>query len=381
MTACRSWDIFCTVVDNYGDIGVSWRLARQLADEHDLDVRLWVDDLIRFRCLCPEIDPGLSEQQVEGVTVRRWETPFPDTTPASVVIEAFGCELPRAYLTQMAAMQPQPVWINLEYLSAEEWVEEYHGLPSPHPRLPITQYFYFPGFTRNSGGLLRESSLLQWRTQFQQDSATRSGFLTSLDILPEPDALLVSLFAYENPGAVELLRAWAEGESPVLCLLPDSQLLPQIAAYFGESSLVVGDQRQRGNLRVHVLPFLPQARYDALLWACDLNFVRGEDSLVRALWAARPLIWQLYPQPENAHRKKLDAFLARYRPGLSPEATVAMQDFWHAWNAGTGVAQFWPNYWRHRAEMDAHARCRTDRLASSDGLAAKLVQFCKSKIK
>ncbi|WP_187492385.1 elongation factor P maturation arginine rhamnosyltransferase EarP, partial [Pantoea agglomerans] len=23
-----TWDIFCTVVDNYGDIGVTWRLAR-----------------------------------------------------------------------------------------------------------------------------------------------------------------------------------------------------------------------------------------------------------------------------------------------------------------------------------------------------------------
>ena len=25
-----TWDIFCSVVDNFGDIGVTWRLARQL---------------------------------------------------------------------------------------------------------------------------------------------------------------------------------------------------------------------------------------------------------------------------------------------------------------------------------------------------------------
>ena len=43
-----SWDIFCTVVDNYGDIGVCWRLARQLAAEHGFAVRLWVDDLASF---------------------------------------------------------------------------------------------------------------------------------------------------------------------------------------------------------------------------------------------------------------------------------------------------------------------------------------------
>ena len=381
MTACRSWDIFCAVVDNYGDIGVSWRLARQLAAEHDLDVRLWVDDLVSFRCLCPEINPSLSEQNVDGVTVRRWDTPFPDVIPGDVVIEAFGCELPQTYLAEMAAMQAKPVWVNLEYLSAEAWVDAYHCLPSPHPRLALTRYFYFPGFTRNSGGLLHESGLLERRAKFQHDPAARSEFWASLDLSPAPDALCVSLFGYENPGAAELLAAWSEGESPVLCLLPESKLLPQVAAFFGEPRLIAGDQRQRGNLRVRVLPFLPQGRYDALLWACDLNFVRGEDSLVRALWAARPLVWHIYPQQENAHREKLDAFLARYRVGLSPQAANAMQDFWHAWNAGIGVGQFWTNYWRHLAELDAHARCWTDSLASNDSLTAKLVRFCQSKIK
>ena len=39
----RSWDVFCRVVDNYGDAAVCWRLARQLADEHGARVRLWID--------------------------------------------------------------------------------------------------------------------------------------------------------------------------------------------------------------------------------------------------------------------------------------------------------------------------------------------------
>lgn len=63
-----TWDIFCSVVDNYGDIGVTWRLARQLAAEHDLDVRLWVDDLAAFVRVCPSADVQLAEQLQQGVS-------------------------------------------------------------------------------------------------------------------------------------------------------------------------------------------------------------------------------------------------------------------------------------------------------------------------
>ncbi|NWD52933.1 elongation factor P maturation arginine rhamnosyltransferase EarP, partial [Pseudomonas gingeri] len=69
-----NWDIFCTVVDNYGDIGVTWRLARQLVAEHGLAVRLWVDDLRAFERLCPELDIECEQQIQEGVEVRRWSS-------------------------------------------------------------------------------------------------------------------------------------------------------------------------------------------------------------------------------------------------------------------------------------------------------------------
>ncbi len=381
MVTGRNWDIFCTVVDNYGDIGVAWRLARQLVAEHGLSVRLWMDDLASFQYLCPAINPNLPEQSVDGVSVRRWDKPFPDTAPAAVVIEAFGCKLPQSYLTAMAAMQPKPVWVNLEYLSAEDWVEGCHGLPSPHPRLPLTQHFYFPGFSAHTGGLLHEAGLTERRTSFQRNPAAQADLWASLGVKPAPDALRVSLFGYENPAVAELLEAWTEGELPVLCLLPESKLLPQVAAFFGATGLIPGEQCRRGNMVLHVLPFLPQPRYDELLWTCDLNFVRGEDSLVRALWAARPLVWHIYPQQDDAHRAKLDAFLARYCAGLSPQAATALQDFWHAWNAGKGAGQSWMNYRRHQAAFDTHARNWVDGLLKNEDLAAHLVQFCQSKLK
>ncbi|HET9045379.1 MAG TPA: elongation factor P maturation arginine rhamnosyltransferase EarP, partial [Casimicrobiaceae bacterium] len=43
--AAQRWDVFCKVVDNFGDAGVCWRLARQLVAEHDLAVTLWIDVL------------------------------------------------------------------------------------------------------------------------------------------------------------------------------------------------------------------------------------------------------------------------------------------------------------------------------------------------
>ena len=124
-----TWDIFCTVVDNFGDIGVSFRLARQLAAEHEVAVRLWVDDLASLQQLCPELDPEQEVQFQHGVEVRHWAQNFPDVLPGDVVIEAFACDLPENYLAAMAARTVKPIWINLEYLSAETWVQGCHGLP------------------------------------------------------------------------------------------------------------------------------------------------------------------------------------------------------------------------------------------------------------
>ena len=38
------WDVFVRVIDNYGDVGVCWRLACGLAARGE-QVRLWLDDL------------------------------------------------------------------------------------------------------------------------------------------------------------------------------------------------------------------------------------------------------------------------------------------------------------------------------------------------
>jgi uncharacterized repeat protein (TIGR03837 family) len=368
-------DIFCTVVDNYGDIGVCWRLARQLANEQGLSVRLWVDDLRSFGMLCLELDAGLDVQRCRGVEVRRWTSGFSAVEPADLVINAFACQLPQSYVEAMAVREPKPVWLNLEYLSAEDWVEGCHKLPSPHPTLPLTKYFFFPGFTEKTGGLLLEQDLLARRDVFQSDVGAQECYWQSLGV-PERVAgeLRVSLFSYENEAMEELLGCWEQGDQPVTCLLPEGRALPQVASYFGQPAGKAGAVWQRGNLCVHVLPFVEQERYDELLWACDVNFVRGEDSCVRAQWAGNPFIWQIYPQHDGVHLAKLEALRVRYTAGLSPEAAQAVRDLWLAWNGGQDIAAAWTHFRAQRGVLAQHGKEWEDRLANNN-LALNLLDF------
>jgi uncharacterized repeat protein (TIGR03837 family) len=343
-------DIFCAVVDNYGDAGVCWRLARQLAGEHDWRVRLWIDDLAPLLRLAP--DHATSAVDVR-VWHKDWPAHWPEADVAEVVIEAFACEPPAAYVEAMAARIRPPVWLNLEYLSAESWVAGCHAMPSPHPRLPLVKYFFFPGFDPATGGLLRERDYDARRAAFD-DAAFRAEF----GIPPRArDELTISLFSYENPALADLMRAWVDSARPLRVLRP------------GHSGPIVTE----GKLSLHPLPFLPQARYDELLWACDLNFVRGEDSFVRAQWAAKPFVWQIYPQAADAHLAKLEAFLAIHPAG------DRLRPFWRAWN---GVGRLdWPAFAASLPALEVALRQWALTLAAGPDLAARLVHFCLPRLK
>jgi uncharacterized repeat protein (TIGR03837 family) len=369
-------DIFCNVVDNYGDIGVCWRLARQLANEHGVAVRLWVDDMASFCRLCHEADAALAQQRCRGVEIRHWVALFPQVEPAHLVIEAFACELPQSYVAAMAAQAHKPVWINLEYLSAEDWVEGCHCLPSPHPQLPLVKYFFFPGFTEKTGGLLLERDLIARRDTFQGDAQAVAAYWESMGVsAPQADEVRVSLFCYENPALPELLAAWSAGNTPITCLLPEGRALPQAAAFFGVAQATAGDMFERGNLKLYVLPFTEQERYDELLWACDINFVRGEDSFVRAQWAGRPFIWHIYPQHDGVHMQKLRAFMELYCADLpQQDAVAAVHALWLGWNGEGGLATAWNDFATCRSILRQHS-LRWARERSGNNLALNLLDF------
>lgn len=390
------WDIFCRVVDNYGDVGVSWRLARSLAREHAKRVRLWLDDLTVIAKLKPGIDTAHDVHHVDGVeVVRLRELPFAPRGVADVVVETFGCDPPAAYIEQMAEQEQQPRWINLEYLSAEDWVEGSHALPSPHPRLPLTKHYFFPGFTAGTGGLLREDGLLARRDEFQADNGAQAAFWRSITgKAPPEEALKVSLFTYADAPVASLARACLQYPGPVWLIAPEGT-----AANYLRDKLVPGHDTTRRNehpggrrreVEIFHVPFLPQDQYDLLLWASDVNFVRGEDSFVRAQWAARPLVWHVYPTADDAHWIKLAAFLHRYEAGLEPAQAAAIDGLWNAWNqresspsprgAKPGLPDAWAGFVAKRAALTAHARVWSDRLALRPDLAAALVDFADKSL-
>lgn len=373
------WDIFCSVVDNYGDIGVTWRLARQLVVEHGCEVRLWVDDLRAFERMCPEIDMQLSQQSQEGVDVRHWPAEWVAAPAADVVIAAFACQLPPDYMDAMAARERTPLWMNLDYLSAEDWVVGCHRLPSVKFK-GVQKYFFFPGFRPGTGGLLREAGLLEQRQAFQQDAAAQRQFLQGLGVFPAEGARLISLFAYENAGLAGWLDVLATDGRATHLLVPEGRILGDVQRWLGVEGLAAGAVHQRGALTVQVLPFVRQEQYDHLLWCCDFNAVRGEDSFVRAQWAGRPLLWHIYRQDDDIHLDKLDAFLALYTAGLSPAAKAALVALWQAWNTDGDMAQAWKMLLEHWPEVTVHAQTWCLEQGLQADLATALVQFYESWI-
>jgi uncharacterized repeat protein (TIGR03837 family) len=318
------WDIFCKVIDNHGDLGVCWRLACQLAAPGE-QVRLWVDDAAALRWMAPS--------GCDGVSVIDWLDPAAVQKAAAapapdVLIEAFGCEPAPELIASFAASStaggPQRAWINLEYLSAEPYVERLHGLPSPvfkGPGAGLTKRFFYPGFTPATGGLLREPDLIERRARFD-----RAQWLAAQQIPWQDDDRLVSLFCYEPPALASLLNQLAEGPEPTRLLVTAGRATHAIKALLSGEEQADRLPHGYGALSISYLPYLTQPDFDHLLWACDLNFVRGEDSLVRALWAGAPLVWQIYPQDDDAHHVKLNAWLDWL--GAPP----SLRRFHHVWN-------------------------------------------------
>ncbi len=326
ITPALTWDIFCRVIDNHGDLGVCWRLSVDLA-QRGHTVRLWVDDASALAWMAP--------QSYTGVEVHTWPNDAalqafaqdPAFAVGDVVIEAFGCELPEAFQALMVR-GTVPVWINLEYLSAEAYVARSHGLASPvmsGPAPGTTKWFYFPGFTPDTGGLLREPNL-----QDRQATFDRAAWLKAL-ALDKPIAAheqLISLFCYEPAALSQLLKQLSQASQPTRLLVTQGR--PSAAVVAATQALNMPNSG-KGQLHVSHLPYLSQTEFDHLLWACDLNFVRGEDSLVRALWAGQPFVWHIYPQDDLAHHDKLHAFCQALQMPQS------LQDVHNAWNGLSGA--------------------------------------------
>lgn len=387
----KRWDIFCKIVDNYGDIGVCWRLSQQLAIEHNLQIRLFIDDMAAAKKIITALDVTeqnpVSSQVVNGVEICAWPTPenSVEAQPAGVVLETFSCELPAFYIQQM--MLQGSLWINLEYLSAEHWVSDFHAKPSPQPTLAITKHFFFPGFKEDTGGLIREANLTAQRNSFINSKEQQTMFWQSIGVTVTPsfieNSIKISLFCYPQADVAGLIETLKTANQPISLLIPHNSLIAATIEKLGsvnlENSLKNNKEIQLGSLTIHMLPFLSQTDYDHLLWACDLNFVRGEDSWIRAIWAEKPFIWQPYIQTDETHILKLKAFLDLYLNAATPEIKSLVNEAQLAWSsASTNAIMPISALINQLPALCAYAKQITNILAMQPDLATKLVIFSEN---
>lgn len=363
----KQWDIFCRVIDNFGDIGVCWRLSRRLvALGHR--VRLWVDDDRALQFMSPE--------GVGGIEVKPWRQPSEDEVPGDVVVESFGCEIPAGFVEAMTQRTPAPVWINLEYLSAEPYVERSHGLLSPQ-RNGLKKWFFYPGFTSATGGLLREPDV-KTRVNQLSNFSDRKDWLAARGVrLAEHDRVM-SLFCYEQAHLMSWFERWIppSSEQGVTHVLLTPGFAQDQARTLREQCQIKWQDR----LVLHDLPWLSQLQFDELLAVCDLNLVRGEDSLVRAIWSNRPFLWQIYPQDDGVHGTKLQAFLDLYLQNAPSVLVAPLTRLFHEWSQTRQLGAL-TTIWDVMDPWKAHAQVQSLAWEKLPELGDALVTFAHTRTK
>lgn len=369
-----SVDLFCRVIDNWGDVGVCWRLARQLRDEFGARVRLIVDDFSPFATIEPKVERGSASQCVDDIEIEHWSRfeARGATCDCDLAIEAFACDPPTNYVQSMASRTQPPIWINLEYLSAEDWVDGVHGLPSPHPKLPLTKYFFVPGFTEKSGGIIREARFSQHDCAAMPAEAVQAASIEPrvpdraenyAKAAPTPHAPRVFCFTYPHAPVDALARAFASAEIFVAAAL--------------DTKNAVSERSSR-------LSPVPQTQFDDLLAQFDLLLVRGEDSFVRAQLAGKPMLWHIYPTDDRAHIVKLDAWLARYCEAMPSQLSEVYQRASRAFvdpanESNLDVA--FGNFAGAISALAAHAQAWRAKLLTTTDLATRLMRFVAEKRK
>lgn len=385
-TKSNRWDIFCKIVDNYGDIGVCWRLSQQLAHEHNLTIRLLIDDMASAKKIITSLDISKQSQLINGVQVCVWPSLKNTATAdaADVVLETFSCELPDFYLQQM--VQKDSIWINLEYLSAEKWVSDFHAKPSPQATLAITKHYFFPGFKDDTGGLIRERELITERNIFTNSKEKQFQFWQKIGIYGADnftaDTVKISLFCYAEANITGLIESLVATNQCTKLFIPFNSAIAISLEKLVDIKQHNLNGIHRGNLTIHLLPFLSQADYDCLLWACDLNFVRGEDSWIRAIWAEKPFIWQPYIQSDETHILKLKAFLDLYLSAATSEISTLINESQLAWSSADTTTQMPINHLiAQLPAIQNYAKKVTKTLMLQPDLATKLMIFSENLAK
>ena len=283
-------DIFCEVIDNYGDVGVAYRLAREFK-------RIYPNKQLRF--IISKTEELDLIKKAEDITIIAYKNIDKIETPADLVIETFACNIPETYMNK--ALKTSKLIINLEYFSSENWVDDFH-LQESFLGGNLKKYFFIPGLSEKSGGIILDKEFLDRKNKVQEN---REYYLKQFNINENYD-LIISVFSYEK-NFDNFLKTLQKLDKKVLLLLLSEKTQKNFIKYFDNNNYY-------DKIKAVKLPFFTYDKYEELLALCDINLVRGEDSFVRALLLAKPFLWHIYPQDENAHIIKLESFLEKYCP-------------------------------------------------------------------
>ena len=354
-------DILCKVVDNYGDIGVVYRLAKALsALDPSLKLRLSVDNMMAFKALEPAVDAEAEAQSLHGWELLRWGADWPGfrSDPPRLVLECFACGRPDPLEEALFAPNREDVRhiVNIEYLSAEAYANELHLMPSATRSPLVRKHIFMPGFTPSTGGLVIDPDFRRAMATWGGTKAAgrealaraRAALLARLGLAPRTDPMdnaatesriaaaggcdaapascapaelaarfWLAIFSYERdygPFVAQLARSF-DGEPPLVLA----------AAGRSQACFVRAWERAGRPFPLLALPFLRQEDWDELLCATDAALVRGEESLARAALAGIPFLWHAYLQDGGHHQVKVAALYDRLAPYFEASEADALQ--------------------------------------------------------
>lgn len=304
--------VLCKVVDNYGDVGVVWRLCKNLITlRKDLSIHLVIDDLISFNKICSQVDCNKPFQSVYGINIYDWKDNslcydnfiINDGEKLNIILECFQCGRPdwmEKILFEVKLARTVQI-IMIDYLTAEKYAEDFHCLDSLTRSSKVRKVNFMPGFTEKTGGLIIDD---KWRDLRNWNS--------------EGDILV---FTYEK-NWTPLVKAIQES------LLKSHKVL--LAQGRGRASFE--ENALENNLNIDVLPFVNQEKWDEIMQSCSVLIIRGEESMSRACLSGIPFVWQAYPQSDEYQLVKVNALLDRMEKHFKSEDFELVKNVWLALN-------------------------------------------------
>ena len=304
--------ILCKIIDNFGDIGVVYRLCRSLTDiNSSIKLNLVVNDLEVFKKIAGEINPSLGFQTYRGWNIFDWNNAdacrkyFQKNIPA-VILQTFQCGLPDwldelIYGEDFSSSGKFCRILNIEYLTAEKWAEDFHLLRGGSRSKNVRKYFFMPGFTGKTGGLILDKAFLTALTDKNYRKDLLKELTETVPLSEEEFRILVFSYPKDFTFFFNAVSSFAERSR--------KKVHVYVASGAGlESFKKTEKEFKEKNFAADYLPYLSQEVWDAFLCSMDFLFIRGEDSFARAALTGIPFLWNIYQQDEEFQLVKLKAF-------------------------------------------------------------------------